>query len=75
MVRLRIKELLRIKGKTNYWLFMQLGGSGYKNIMRMLNNQTKSITFERLTALSDIFECEVGELFEKRNAEHPADNS
>lgn len=65
MVRLRLRELLRLKGKTTYWLFMQLGGSSYENVTKMLNNQTCGITFARLSALSDIFECEVGELFEK----------
>ena len=50
MVKLRVAEILRGKGKTNYWLYKQMGMS-YQNFMKMLNNQTKSIHYSNIEAL------------------------
>ena len=58
----RIDEILKEKGKTKYWLFMQLGLS-YQNLNRIINNQTQSIKFENLKALCDILECTPNDLF------------
>ena len=63
-MKLRIQEILNEKGKSKYWLYMQLGLS-YQNFNRMLNNQTKSIRFENLKALCDILECTPNDLFEE----------
>lgn len=62
-MKLRIKEILEEKGKTKYWLYIQLGLS-YQNFSRMINNQTSSIKFENLEALCDILECTPNDLFE-----------
>jgi putative transcriptional regulator len=58
----RIHEILKEKGKTKYWLFMQMGLS-YQNLNRIINNQTQSIKFENLKALCDILECTPNDLF------------
>ena len=55
-MRLRIKQILEQKGKTKYWLYMQLGLS-YQNFNKIINNQTTSIKFDNLKALCDILEC------------------
>ena len=47
ILNLRIDEILKEKGKTRYWLYIQLGLS-YQNFKRILENQTKAIKFENL---------------------------
>ena len=54
-MKLRILDILKEKGKTKYWLYIQLGLS-YQNFNRMVNNQTNGIKFENLQALCDILE-------------------
>lgn len=63
MVRLRVLELLKEKGKSKYWLYIQLGMS-YQNFNKMVNNQTKSVQYEIIDALCNIFECTPNDLFE-----------
>ena len=62
MIRLMALELLEKKGKTRYWLYKQLGMS-YQNFSRMINNETKSIQYENIDALCQIFNCTPNELF------------
>lgn len=64
MVRLRILDILEEQNHTKYWLFKQMDLS-YQNFNRMITNQTKSIRFENLDALSTLLGCSVGDLFEK----------
>ncbi len=63
-MKIRIDEILKEKGKTRYWLFMQMGLS-YQNLCRICNSQTTSIKFENLQALCDILECTPNDLFEE----------
>lgn len=63
MIKLRVIELLNEKGKTKYWLYKQLGMS-YQNFNKMINNNTKSIRYENIEILCDLFECEPNDLFE-----------
>lgn len=63
-MKLRVKEILEEKGKTKYWLYIQMGLS-YQNFSRMINNETGSIKFENLEALCDILECTPNDLFEE----------
>lgn len=60
----RILDILKQKGKTKYWLYIQLGLS-YQNFSRLVNNQTKSIKFENLQSLCEILECTPNDLFEE----------
>ena len=62
-MKLRVLELLKEKNKSKYWLWMQLGTS-YQNMNNMVMNKTKSIRFETIKALCDIFECTPNDLFE-----------
>ncbi len=59
---LRIKEILDKKGKSKYWLYMQLGLS-YQNFNRIINNETSGIKFENLKNLCDILDCTPNDLF------------
>ncbi len=61
-MKLRILEILEEKGKTKYWLYIQLGLS-YQNFNKMVNNQTSGIKFENMQALCDILECTPNDLF------------
>ena len=61
-MKLRILDILKEKGKTKYWLYIQLGMS-YQNFNRLVKNETKGIKFENLKALCDILECTPNELF------------
>ena len=51
MIKLDVLNLLEKNGKTKYWLYKQLGMS-YQNFSRMINNETKSIQYENIDALS-----------------------
>ena len=61
-MQLRILEILKEKGKSKYWLYMQLGLS-YQNFNKLVNNQTSSIKFENLQSLCDILSCTPNDLF------------
>ena len=61
-MKLRILEILKEKGKSKYWLYIQLGLS-YQNFNKLVNNQTKSIKFENIGALCEILSCTPNELF------------
>ena len=62
IMRLRIDEILKQKGKSKYWLYIQLGLS-YQNFNKIYNNQTSGIKFATLQALCDILECTPNDLF------------
>ena len=62
MVTLRAAELLKKSGKSRYWLCKQLGTS-YQNLNKMLNNETKSIRYEVIETLCQLFECTPNDLF------------
>lgn len=66
LIRLRIKEILEEKGKSNYWLSQQLGMC-YRNYNNIVTNQTSAIRFETLEKLCEILEVPVSELFEQIN--------
>lgn len=65
-IRLRIKEILEEKGKSNYWLSQQLGMC-YRNYHNIVTNQTSAIRFETLEKLCEILDVPVSELFEQIN--------
>lgn len=62
MIKLNVLDLLKKKGKSKYWLYMQMGMS-YQNFNKMVNNQTKSIQYDNIDLLCTIFECTPNELF------------
>lgn len=61
-MRLRILDILKEKGKTKYWLYVQLGLS-YQNFNRLINNETTSIKFDNLSNICEILECTPNDLF------------
>ena len=63
MVRLRALELLKEQGKTKYALNKGLG-MNYGNFNRMINNQTRSVSYENIEAMCIFFNVTPNELFE-----------
>ena len=63
MVNLRVLEILKEKGKTKYWLYMQLGMS-YQNFNKMVMNQTRSIQYKNIDAMCHLLDCKPDALFE-----------
>ena len=59
-----IDEILKEKGKTRCWLFMQLGLSN-RNFKRLAEKKTEAIKFDNLKALCDVLECTPNDLFKE----------
>ena len=66
MIKLRVLEILKEKNKTKYWLYNQMNMS-YQNFNKMVNNETRSIKYETINTLCEIFDCTPNELFEINN--------
>ena len=62
MVTLNIKEVLKKKGKTKYWLVKNME-IGYQTIDDMMNNKTKGIRFETIDKLCKVLDCTPNDLF------------
>ena len=61
-VELNLKELLEKNNKTKYWLVKKLE-TDYRFANKLLENETKSITFQMIGRLCEIFDCTPSELF------------
>ncbi len=64
IIRLRIKEILEERGKSNYWLSQQLGMC-YRNYHNIVTSKTSAIRFDTMERLCEILEIPVAELFEE----------
>ena len=64
MLKLNVKELMKKNNMSKYRLH-QLVGMSYQNFSKMLNNETKSIKYDMIELLCDIFECTPNDLFVK----------
>lgn len=62
MVKLDVLPLLEKSGKTKYWLYKQMGMS-YQNFNKMINNETKSIRYDNIEVLCQLFNCTPNQLF------------
>lgn len=65
MIRLRVLEILQEQGRSKYWLYKRMEMS-YQNFNKMVNNETSSIHFDNLEKLSDLLNCSIDDLFEKK---------
>ena len=64
MLRIRIEKLLEERGKSKYWLYHRITFSGYRSFDNLVKGKTRSVRFEILEQLHDLFECSYDELFE-----------
>ena len=62
MIKLDVLRILQEQGKTKYWLYKQLGMS-YQNFNRMVNNQTRSVSYENIEAMCLLLNCTPNDLF------------
>ena len=63
MIRLRVLNILKSKGRTKYWLYNQMNMS-YQNFNKMINNETKAIKYSNIELLCEILECTPSDIFE-----------
>ena len=62
MLYLNVKELLKKKQKTKYWL-VQNKHSDYKTISDMMDNKTSGIKFETIEKLCILLDCTPNDIF------------
>lgn len=62
-IKVKIKDILKEKKKTKYWLIKNMEG-GYQSISNLMNNQSSAIRFETLEKLCKILECTPGDILE-----------
>lgn len=65
MVYLKVKKLLEEKGKSKYWLVKKMEAN-YKVVSDMVEGETAGIRFQTIDKLCNIFECDPGDLFVKK---------
>ena len=70
MLYINVKELLKEKKRTKYWLIKEMGCS-YQAISDVMNNNTKGMKFETLEKLCEVLECTPNDIFriEKNDTE------
>jgi len=61
MIKLNALELLKKNHKSKYWLYIRMGMS-YQNFNKMINNQTKSISYENIEVMCNLLNCTPNEL-------------
>ena len=62
-MKLKLKELLDSKDKSVYWLKHETNIS-HATIYKMVNNETKMISFENLEKICDALNCTPNDIFE-----------
>jgi putative transcriptional regulator len=63
MIKVKLNELLKNRGKTKYWLAKQTQISP-NSIGRIVNEETTSISYEILDKICIALQCEVGDVLE-----------
>lgn len=62
MITINIVELLKKNGKTKYWLCQQMNITS-RNLNRIINGYTTSISFKYMYEFCKYLNCTPGELF------------
>lgn len=62
MIRINIKNILKQKGKTKYWLVKE-SELNYQSVSDIMNNNTTAIRFDTLEKLCNVLECTPNDLF------------
>lgn len=61
MIYLRIKEILKEKQKTKYWLVKEMDVD-YKSISNLMDCKSSSIRFKTLEKMCKVLDCEPGDI-------------
>ena len=64
MIELNLKQLLERDKRTKYWLVKNLE-TDYPYATKLIENKTKSISFNMIDRLCVLFDCEPNDLFLK----------
>jgi len=62
MIRLAVAELLKVRGKTRYWLVKQMQ-TDYNSINKICDNTVSSLHLDTIEKLCRALECRPDELF------------
>lgn len=68
MIKVNIVELLDKKKKSKYWLCKMMGITS-RNLNRIIEGETSSISFRYIEDLCKYLECNINELFTIENNE------
>lgn len=63
MINFNIEKLLRKKKKSKYWLCQNMNITN-RNLNRIINGETTSISFKYLEDLCQYLECSISELID-----------
>ena len=66
MIYLRIKEILKEKGKSKYWFIKNMDG-GYQSLSHLMNNEAKAIHFSTIEKMCNILNCTPGDIIIKKD--------
>ncbi len=66
MIKLNITELLKKNNKTKYWLCQRMNITS-RNLNRIINGYTTSISFKYIEEFCKYLNCSPGELIEITN--------
>lgn len=61
MVKLHVKDLLKQKNKSKYWLCQKMNITN-RNLNRIINGETTSISFKYLEDFCKYLECDISDL-------------
>lgn len=64
MVRLKVSEILKEQGKSDYWLMKRLNMC-YRNYTNMVTGVTKSIRYDILDQLCNLLNVSISDLLEQ----------
>lgn len=69
MLNFNIEELLKKKNKSKYWLCQQMNITN-RNLNRIINGETSSISFKYLEDFCKYLECDISELISINNTKN-----
>lgn len=61
MIYVRIKEVLKEKSKTKYWL-IKTTEMEYQALSKIMNNETTSIRFDTLEKICNALDCDISDI-------------
>ncbi len=76
MLHLNVKEMLKKRNKTKYWLVQNMH-SDYKTVSDMIENKTSGIKFGTIEKLCNLLDCTPNDIFKfnDNNSDDSSDNS
>ena len=62
MIKVRIGEILKEKGKSKYWFMQQMECTNYQSLNKLINNNTTNIYFKNLDKICKVLDKPAGEI-------------